>query len=79
MCICCCPTRKPLLIYAIVITGLTFIFGIITVALFGSSTDVHKFFVDVIDAIEDSKGRSSISNDIYDSLPSLDYNDLKDF
>ena len=55
MCICCCPNRKSLLIYAIVVTGVTFIFGIITVALFGSSSDVHEFLVEWIDLIEEFK------------------------
>ena len=60
MCICCCPNRKSLLIYAIVVTGVTFIFGIITVALFGSNSDVHEYLVIMIDYQEETKGISSI-------------------
>ena len=55
MCICCCPDRKSLLIYAIVVTGATFIFGIITVALFGSSSTVHEYLVNIIDLAEEFK------------------------
>ena len=55
MCICCCPDRKSLLIYAIVVTGATFIFGIITVALFGSSSTVHEYLVEIIDLAEEFK------------------------
>ena len=55
MCICCCPDRKSLLIYAIVVTGVTFIFGIITVALFGSSSNVHEYLVEIIDLAEELK------------------------
>ena len=42
MCICCCPSRKSLLIYAIVVTTLTVIYGIVTISQFGSNTDVYK-------------------------------------
>ena len=63
MCICCCPDRKSLLIYAIVVTGATFIFGIITVALFGSSSTVHEYLVEIIDLAEEFKDDSS---DIYE-------------
>ena len=76
MCICCCPTRKSLLIYAIIVTGLTFIFGIITVALFGSSTDVHEFLVEMIDAIEESKSGSLSLSDYYDLLSSYNSKDF---
>ena len=79
MCICCCPSRKSLIIYAIVVTGLTFIFGIITVALFGSSSDVHEFLVEWIDAIEESKDRSSSSFNIYDILSKINSLDPNDY
>ena len=70
MCICCCPTRQSLLIYAIVVTGLTFIFGIITVALFGSSSDVHEFLVEWIDIIEEFKD-NPIPSSSYKGLYSI--------
>ena len=56
MCICCCPTRKSLLIYAIVVTAITFIYGIVTIAEFGSSTNVYKILKASIDTYDDLKG-----------------------
>ena len=61
MCICCCVTRKALLIYAIVITTLTVIYGIYTVAFFGSSTDIYKYLVDYLDAYDKAKEDPSFS------------------
>ena len=49
MCICCCTSRKALLIYAIVITAITVSYGIFSVANFGSSTYVYKFLKATID------------------------------
>ena len=49
MCICCCPSRKSLLIYAIVVTTLTVIYGIITISQFGSNTDVYKVLKEKIE------------------------------
>ena len=42
MCICCCTSRKSLLIYAIVVTTITVIYGIVTISQFGSNTEVYK-------------------------------------
>ena len=56
MCICCCPTRKSLLIYTIVVTAITFIYGIVTIAEFGSSTNVYKILKASIDTYDDLKG-----------------------
>ena len=76
MCICCCPNRKSLLIYAIVVTGVTFIFGIITVALFGSNSDVHEYLVIMIDYQEETKGISSIGIDFPNNQISFDPEDF---
>ena len=43
MCICCCTSRKALLIYAIVVTTITVGYGIFSVANFGSNTEVYKY------------------------------------
>ena len=43
MCICCCTSRKALLIYAIVVTTITVGIGIFSVANFGSNTVVYKY------------------------------------
>lgn len=54
MCICCCFTRKSLLIYAIVITSIAFIYGIVAISQFGSNTDEYdaiKTFLDLCDYI----------------------------
>ena len=55
MCICCCTSRKALLIYAIVITTITVIYGIFSVANFGSNTDVYKYLKETIKDYEDRK------------------------
>ena len=52
MCICCCTSRKALLIYAIVITAITVSYGIFSVANFGSSTYVYKYLKARIDGFE---------------------------
>ena len=62
MCFCCCDTRKRILIYAIVISSLAFIFGIFVITKFGSRTDVYKALIKKIEFLED-KGYSSIFDD----------------
>ena len=49
MCICCCLTRKSLLIYAIIITSIAFIYGIVAISQFGSKTDEYKSIKLVLD------------------------------
>ena len=72
MCFCCCPTRKSILIYAIVISTIAFIYGIIAIANFGSSTQLYKSLVDRINIVDgSSSSSSSSSNYLYDYL---DYN-----
>ena len=75
MCICCCPTRKSLLIYAIVVSTLTFIYGIITVAEFASSTDIYKYLKAHLDAYEETKDGNPTN--LYDLI--YKYIDQKDF
>ena len=55
MCICCCTSRKALLIYAIVVTTITVGYGIFSVANFGSNTVVYKVLkaqIEVYDALK---------------------------
>ena len=57
MCICCCETRKSLLISAIIISILSIIYGIITVSQFGHKSLVYKYLkakLDSYDAIKDT-------------------------
>ena len=78
MCFCCCPTRKSILIYAIVISTLAFIYGIITIANFGSSTKIYKIFKETIKEIEknpNSGSSSSSSSSFSSNYPNYDAND----
>ena len=52
MCICCCTSRKALLIYAIVVTTITVGYGIFSVANFGSNTVVYKYLKEKIEAYD---------------------------
>ena len=42
MCICCCLTRKILIIYGIAISGIAFIYEIIVISNFASRTKNYK-------------------------------------
>ena len=56
MCICCCPSRKSLLVYAIIISALAFIYGIIGITQFASKTEEYKALkerIDLYDSIKD--------------------------
>ena len=59
MCICCCFTRKSLLIYSIVITCFAFFYGIIAISQFASKTDNYKILKGIIDAYETAKASNS--------------------
>jgi hypothetical protein len=76
MCICCCTSRTSLLIYAIVVTAFTFIYGIVTIADFGSSSRVYKVLKASIDAYEDNKNNPYNVLDLWDYISS---SDAKDF
>ena len=54
MCFCCCDSRKSILIYMIVTTSFAFIYGIIALSQFGSSTDIYKSFINKIEKLESS-------------------------
>lgn len=55
MCICCCPSRKSLLIYAIIVSVLAFIFGIVGITQFASKTEVYKALKERIDLYDSLK------------------------
>ena len=74
MCFCCCATRKPILIYAIVISSFAFIYGIITISKFGSKTDIYTFLIARIKELENEPDAlSTIYNNVYSNGNS--YND----
>lgn len=59
MCICCCFTRKSLLIYGIIITSVAFIYGIVAISQFGSNTDEYDTIKTALDACDAISGLSS--------------------
>ena len=67
MCICCCPSRKALLIYSILITIVAIIYGIVAMSLFASKTDLYKLLEAKIDQYDKSKNSRLLLdiNDIY--------------
>ncbi len=66
MCFCCCATRKPILIYAIVISSFAFIYGIITISKFGSKTDIYKALISRIKELENEPDTPSTKyNNVY--------------
>ena len=56
MCICCCFTRKSLLIYGIVLTSVAFIYGIVAISQFGSNTDEYNTIKTALDACDAISG-----------------------
>ena len=58
MCICCCFTRKSLLIYSLVISSLAFVYGIIAISQFASKTENYKLLKGLIDAYDSAKANS---------------------
>ena len=58
-CCCCCYTRKSLLIFSIVISAITFIYGIVAISNFGSKTDNYKILKEIIDSYEKYKSNNS--------------------
>ena len=71
MCFCCCVSRKSIIIYAIVISVIAFIYGIVAIAEFGSSTDIYKALIEKLKEIEEedkystSKTSSTTKNNNY--------------
>ena len=76
MCLCCCVTRKSVLIYLIVISVFAFIYGIVAISKFGSSTDIYKTLVEKLKQLEQENQSSTSSS----SKSTNDfYNDFKDY
>ena len=69
MCFCCCTTRKGNLIYAIVISAIAFIYGIVIMAEFGSKTDIYDYLILAIDYIEENG--SNLSGNGYQRIFSI--------
>lgn len=63
MCFCCCTTRFAILIYMIVISALAFIYGIVAISNFGSSTKIYEYLINRIDELEEQKSNSSYYDD----------------
>ena len=59
MCFCCCVTRKSILIYTVVISSFAFIYGIVAISRFGSSTEIYKALIDKLKELEDQRYSSS--------------------
>ena len=58
MCYCCCISRKGITIYMMVISIIAFIYGIVAMSYFGSSTKIYKALKEKLDSIESSGGSS---------------------
>lgn len=54
MCFCCCTTRKSILIYLIIITSVAFIYGIVALSQFGSSSDIYDRLIKRLEELESS-------------------------
>ena len=65
MCFCCCVTRKSILIYTVVISSFAFIYGIVAVSRFGSSTEIYKALIDKLKQLEEQSDSSSNSRNNY--------------
>ena len=57
MCFCCCMTRKSIIIYLMVINIIAFIYGIVAISEFGSSTEIYKYLINTLDRLENSSSR----------------------
>ena len=83
MCFCCCITRKSILIYAIVICSFAFIYGIVAISKFGSSTDIYKFLIEKIKDLESSPAslstKSNGNNNYYNNYYNNDYDDYNNY
>ena len=67
MCFCCSNTRKSILIYTVVISSFAFIYGIIAIANFGSSTQIYKALIEKIDELEKQSSSSQSSSSRFSS------------
>ena len=73
MCFCCCDTRKSLIIYCIVICTIAFIYGIIAIANFGSSTEFYASLMERLEELESKKSSFSTSSSSSYSSPFSTY------
>ena len=78
---CCCSSRRILIIYGIVISGITFIYEIAVISNFGSRTNNYKILREEIKLYEDIKETDSnfleLYYEIYDFYLLTD--DMKEF
>ena len=65
MCICCCNTRKSILIYMMIISLIAFIYGVIALTQFASNTQPYKKFITNVESIEGG-GRGGAGIDTYE-------------
>ena len=81
MCFCCCVTRKSILIYAIVISSFAFIYGIVAISKFGSSTAIYKALINKLKELEKENQYSSYSTSSTTSTTKFnyDYDDYDDY
>ena len=59
MCFCCCTTRKSILIYLIIITSFAFIYGIVALSQFGSSSDIYDILIKRLELLESMPSTSN--------------------
>ena len=66
MCLCCCTTRKSIFIYVLIISIIGFIFGLIYISNFASSTTLYKMLIDKIKYLEAHNTNNNYYNSNYD-------------
>ena len=64
MCICCCNTRKSLLIYMMIISVIAAVYGIIVLTQFASKTDIYDNFIKRLKYVEEEE----VGEEAYESL-----------
>ena len=77
MCFCCCTSRKAIIIYMMVISIIAFIYGIIAMINFGSSTKIYKALKEKLDYLE-SSGGTSPNSDYLRRLADYTYEDYEE-
>ena len=82
MCICCCKTRKSLLIYMMVISLIAAIYGIIVLTQFASNTNAYDKFIKRVEYLEDHKdteaGDVGDNATIEQAINAMGYDNIKD-
>lgn len=79
MCICCCNSRKSILIYIIIVSVIAFIYGIICVSQFAHNSEIYKSLIKKIKELESGSNSNnnygeSNDNSIYGGYRRTDYN-----